>query len=512
MKKKVILIFTAILILTAGIFISYKYEEGNLFISKVLNKSSTEAKAIDKEELKLSYNEDKIDLNPSSEAILHQEEIISDPEIDLETAFKHQFILDTHNDTMMKVLDDYTWLPKVDLGENTSFDIDIPKLQSGGLKLPFFAAYTEGYYGNTERSISRTLALINALYYTERNNLDTFKIAKNLNDIVDIINEEKIAAVATIEGAYSLDDDHSHELLNQYNDLGIKAIGLNWNYSNKLGEGAKKIYGDANKTPSSGGLTELGEKVIKEMNRLGIIVDVSHMAESTFWDVIKVSTSPVIASHSGVDAIKSHQRNLNDKQLKALADNGGVISIVFYPTFLKNGDVYIRDMVDHIDYVVNLIGIDHVGLGSDFDGARMPKDLKDSSEVYKIRDELKKRNYNESDIDKILSGNILRVLREVEFKADKNYEFLDIEIIPKYSMGENVNSATPILMANLKGEVGDIKSSIIIDGIRYKAIFDKVNSNISYEIKDPIKEKFHVVTFEVESNNRIKRETRIFYK
>lgn len=436
-------------------------------------------------------------------------------EIDLDNIFKKPITIDSHNDTMLHVIDEETWLPKTNLGENTSFHIDIPKLKKAGLNVPFFAAFTEGYGDNTERSISRTLALINALYFTEKNNLDTFRIAKNLKDIIKITNEEKIAAVPTIEGAYSLDKDHSLELLNQYKDLGIKLITLTWNYSNKLGEGASKIYGDEKKTPSSGGLTKFGEKLVSEMNRLGIIVDVSHIDEGTFWDVIKVSKSPIIASHSGVDAIKSHNRNLTDKQLKALADNEGLIGIVFYPNFLSDSqDVYVSNIVDHIDYVVNLIGIDYVGIGSDFDGATTPKDLKDVGEIYKIKDELLKRNYSNEAIDKILWKNMIRVLSKVEENSQSMKEKTDsnIKIIPEYKMGEGINRKTPNLIAKVEGETSNISGRIIVDGISYKAILDETNSKISFKIEKPLLEKFHVVTFEIkDGQDNIVRETRIFY-
>ncbi len=501
MRKKLVIIFMLVIVL----FFSYRYTEKNNNNIVVENMENKRVEKVTSKEENLG--------NTLEETAQELENTIQKLQvINPYTAFNNPIILDTHNDTMMKVVDDETWLPKVNLGEGTSFHIDIPKLKKGGLNIPFFAAFNEGYDENTDRRISRTLALINALYFTEEKNPDTFKIARNLKDIVDIVNDGKISAVPTIEGAYSLDNDNSLELLHQYNDLGIKAIGLTWNYSNKLGEGVSKIYGDKAKTPSSGGLTELGEKIVLEMNKLGIIVDVSHMDDATFWDIIKISTSPVIASHSGVDNIKNHNRNLTDKQLRALSDNGGVISIVFYPGFLKDGDVYISDMVDHIDYVVKLIGIDHVGIGSDFDGARMPKNLKDSSEMYKIREELLKRNYSKIDIEKILGKNILRVLKEVEDRAYKINDNLDIKIIPDYKMGEKIDTNTPILKARLEGEIDNLNTSIIVDGTRYEARMNKVNSTISIEIKEPLKEKFHVVTFEVKDNNGIiKRDTKVFY-
>src|SRR5699024_10971073 len=279
----------------------------------------------------------------------------------------------------------------------------IPKLQSGGLNAPFFAAYTSGYYDNNPRSISRTLALINALYWTEEQNPNDLRITTATKEIRQAIRDNKIAAVPTIEGAYSMEEHNGIGLLHQYNDLGIRAIGFNWNYSNALGEGADRVYGDPDRTPSEGGLTDLGAEVAREMNKLGIVIDVSHMSRNTFWDVMEVAAAPVIASHSGVNAIKDHQRNLTDEQLLALKENDGVINIVFYPVFLTdNPQGYVEDVVDHIDYAVNLIGIDHVGLGSDFDGASMPADLQDASQLPEITKELVKRGYTKSEIEKIL--------------------------------------------------------------------------------------------------------------
>lgn len=428
-------------------------------------------------------------------------------------------IVDSHNDTMMTVIDDETWLPKVDIGKNTNNHIDIPKLKTGGLNVPFFAAYTAGYYGNDPRSLSRTLALINALYFTERNNRDTFKIARSVEDIKKTVKDEKIAAVPTIEGGYSFNEDNTIELINQYYDLGIRVVGFNWNYSNNLGEGSSRKYNDPKKTTSSGGLTKLGEKLAIEMNRLGIVIDVSHMAESTFWDIINISKAPIIASHSGVYSLRNHPRNLTDEQLKALAKNRGVVGIVFYPDFLTDSNsAYIKDYVDHIDYVVNLIGIDYTGIGSDFDGATLPQDIKDSSELYKVTEELIKRGYKKEDIEKLLGKNTLRVLQEVQSIAKYNSKDSkkNLFIIPELQMGGIVLNSVPLLTAkieNLNGEeIDGARSRVIVDGISYKARYNEKTYSLFIKIKKPLKEKFHVVTFEVWDNKgNIQRETRIFY-
>lgn len=317
---------------------------------------------------------------------------------DVESIHFNSTVVDGHTDTMMKVIDEETWLPETDIGEETSFQLDIPKAKAGGIDAPFFAAYTSGYYDNNPRSISRTLALINALYWTEEQNKENFKISSTTKEIRQTVKENKIAAIPTIEGAYSLQEHNALGLLHQYYDLGIKVLGFNWNYSNALGEGADRVYGDPERTPSEGGLTELGAEVVQEMNKIGMVIDVSHMSRNTFWEVIEVSEAPVIASHSGVNGIKDHQRNLTDEQLLALKENGGVINIVFYPAFLTDDSSgYVEDVVDHIDYAVNLIGIDHVGLGSDFDGASMPTDLQNASEMPNITEELVSRGYSKQE-------------------------------------------------------------------------------------------------------------------
>ena len=249
----------------------------------------------------------------------------------------NNIVVDAHNDTMLRIIDKETWLPIIDIGNNTDNHIDIAKLIEGGLDVAFFASYTSDYYGNTAKNLSKNLALINALYFTAENNPDSFQITSDLDDIYRAVKNNKIAALPTIEGAYAIEEANYKELLKQYYDLGIRVIGPTWNYSNAIGEGC---YGDDKRTPSSGGLTKLGEKVIEELNKLGILIDVSHLAEKTFWNLINISKSPIIASHSAVYNIRKHQRNLKDDQLKAIKENGGVVSLVLFPGFLSEKKKY----------------------------------------------------------------------------------------------------------------------------------------------------------------------------
>lgn len=423
-------------------------------------------------------------------------------------------VVDSHNDSMMLSIDETTWLPKTNIRYNTDNRIDIPKMRAGNLKVGFFAAYTSAYYGNPNKALSRTLALINALYWTEKNNSDIFSITPTYKEIENAVLERKIAAVPTLEGAYSITRNNGGELLEQYNDLGVKAIGFTWNYSNELGEGVYGAYADSKGTPSTGGLTELGREMVYRMNKLGIIVDISHLNTATFWDVINSTKAPVIASHSGVYALKTHQRNLNDNQLKAIADNGGVIGLVLFRGFVKDMDnTYIKDYVDHIDYVVNLIGIDHVAIGSDFDGGDIPLDMEDASDLYKITEELVNRGYSEKDIRKILGVNTLRVIKEVELLADNRSLAKNIEIIPSIQMGEKLSNDHSFFSATIKGsDIDTEKFRVIIDGIPYLPKYTKENSTISIELRKPLKEKFHVITFEASNlEGEVKRETIIFY-
>ena len=191
--------------------------------------------------------------------------------------------------------------------------------------------------------------------------------------------------------------------------LGIRLITLTWNQRNQIADGA----GEAR---TGGGLTEFGVKVVAEMNHLGMLIDVSHLSEAGFWDVIKKSKEPIVASHSNCYSLCPHLRNLKDEQIKALADKGGVIGVTFVPDFLikENRKSTVEDVVRHIDYLVEKAGIDHVGLGSDFDGTvELPIGLKGADEIPNITKELLNQGYKEDDIKKILGGNFLRVFKDV---------------------------------------------------------------------------------------------------
>ena len=430
-------------------------------------------------------------------------------------------VVDTHSDTLIKIIDDKTWLPAVDIGMDTGFHIDIPKLIRGGVDVQYFGAFTSGYYAggkpDFERANSRLLSLFNAMYWTVQNNPRCIGLAVSMEDIEDLARAGKVSAVLSVEGAYSLEKSSGIRLLRQYHDLGVRMMGLVWNHSNELGEGVNGAYMDS--TPSRGGLTDFGREVVAEMNRLGIIIDVSHMNEATFWDVMEISRAPVIASHSGAFELRNHPRNLKDDQIRAIAEGGGVVQVVFYPRYLAEDEdtVTIETVVDHIEYITDLVGVEHVGIGSDFDGAAMPKDLKDASMIPRLQEALKRRGYDEEDIEKIMGKNTLRVMREVWGKNGKNQGSSSTPVIRPYiQMGEGLDEDSPVLSAHVKSVDGtpiDVSSlRIIVDGRVYKPEYSEQTGVVSVRLTETPREKFHVVTFQAAGQGgNTGSETRIFH-
>ena len=418
----------------------------------------------------------------------------------------NSIVLDCHNDTMLEVVDPDTGLPKIDIGKDTNLKIDLHKAKEGGLNVGYFAAFST-YEESYEKANSHILALINALYWTRDRNQDKLEIGTTVEDIKNILSTGKMVAVPTIEGAYSLEEDRGIELLNQYYDLGVRVVAYVWNPENALGAGTQG--------PKEKGLTSLGYQVTDEMNRLGMIIDVSHMNEKTFWDVIQYSKAPIIASHSCSTKLCSHVRNLTDEQIIALAQKKGVVNINYWWELLgpSQKEVDVKKVVDHIDYIVKLVGIDYVGLGSDFDGAAMPVDLQTVRDLPKITLELLERNYTEEDIKKILGLNNLRVMDEVQ-KMSKVNRKNNIKIVPNIKSGSITHGKEKDLEAKIKKE--EAKESdfrIIIDGIEYKSKYRKEEETLSLG-QDINLEKncFHVITFEAKDREKnISRNTVIFY-
>jgi len=348
--------------------------------------------------------------------------------------------IDSHIDTIQHVLVD-----GVDLANRLPNGmVDFPRLREGGMKAPFFALWV--YYQGAE-AVRRTLDLRDAMQSVLDAHKDQIELATGAADIERIVKSKKIAAFLAIEGGHQIDDDLA--VLRMYYRLGIRAMTLTHFKNNNWADSSTD-------KPAHNGLTPFGKEVVREMNRLGMLVDVSHVSDKTFYDALAVSAKPVIVSHSSSRAISNIPRNVTDDMLRALAKNGGVIGINFGEGFISQKDVAalqaaissdqgappnmtgkilddyankeyrkdlsemktglasISDVADHVDHMVKIAGIDHVGIGSDFDGITSPPEgLQDISKMPSLVAALLKRGYSEQDIKKILGGNYLRVIREV---------------------------------------------------------------------------------------------------
>jgi membrane dipeptidase len=354
---------------------------------------------------------------------------------------KERLGIDGHNDTIQHVI-----YENVDLANPLPNGmIDFPRLQEGGIQVPFFALWVPTYYKGSE-AVRRTLDLRDAMQRVLDKHPDQIELATSAHDIERIVELHKIAAVLTIEGGHQIDNDLA--VLRTYRRMGILSMTLTHFRSN---DWADSSTGE----PVHNGLTDFGRQVVREMNAIGMIVDVSHVSDKTFYDVLQTTTKPVIASHSSCRAISNIPRNLTDDMLRALARNGGVVGVNFAASFLNEqdadelkktaarqnalepnltgaaldkfaaeeyfddkrrlemGHATVEDAAACIDHVAKVAGIDHVGIGSDFDGIDLvPHGLEDVSKVPNLTAALLKRGYSEDDIKKIMGGNFLRVIKE----------------------------------------------------------------------------------------------------
>ncbi len=355
----------------------------------------------------------------------------------------HVLGVDSHNDTLQRVL-----IENVDLGKRLpDGTVDLPRLQEGGIHVPFFALYAQDYYKGAE-AVRRTLDLRDAMQRVLDRYPDRIELATSASGIERIVGQKKIAAVLTIEGGHQIANDLA--VLRMYRRMGILSMTLTHFRNND--------WADASTAkPEHNGLTEFGREVVREMNRIGMIVDISHVSDKTFYDVLQVTTKPIIASHSSCRSMSDVPRNMSDDMLRALASNGGVVGVNFGAYFLnqsdaeqlkqiisyrnqeepnlsgaeldrftaerhmKLGDLHprvghatVEDAADCIDHVVKVAGIDHVGIGSDFDGvSSVPQGLEDVSKMPALTAALLKRGYTEPDIQKIMGRNFLRIIRAV---------------------------------------------------------------------------------------------------
>jgi membrane dipeptidase len=367
----------------------------------------------------------------------------------------HSLVVDTHDDTTQRLLN-----PEFDLGaRHTDGSIDIPRMRDGGLNAIFFSIWIPGSVTGPE-AVKRAMDQIDAVRQQVTSHPKDFVLATTADDVRRAKASGKIAALMGVEGGHMIDDDLG--VLRGYAALGVRYMTLTHYLNNNWADSSTD-------TPAHNGLTNFGKQVVREMNRLGVMVDISHVSDKTFYDALEISQAPLIASHSSCRALCNAPRNMTDQMIKDLAAKGGVIQINYHVGFLsqkfsdaekaqpeiekqiedetkkrcgetensgcrdierstvtrefmtsgKLPQVEWTEIVNHIDHAVKIAGADHVGLGSDFDGAVMPMGMEDATHLPQITNALLEKGYSESDIQKILGGNTLRVMEQVEATAKR---------------------------------------------------------------------------------------------
>ncbi len=365
-------------------------------------------------------------------------------------------VIDTHADTPQRFLDE-----NFDIGSTDPKDIghiSLDKARAGNLGAEFFSIWVDPET-NQGHFAKHTLDLIDSVYEQAARHPDGMMMAFSTDDIERAHKQKKLAALMGIEGGHSIENDI--HVLRDFYRLGVRYMTLSWSNTNEWADSSGDI--DDPKIQHHNGLTDFGKQVVLEMNRLGMIVDISHVADKTFWDAIATSKAPVIASHSSARALTNAPRNMTDDMLRAVAKNGGVVDVNFFSGFLdqkywdaskaqaeaQNAAIHdyleklkaqgkqvtytdedritrqwmakiprppFTALIDHIDHIAKIAGTDHVGLGSDFDGVSgaTPQGMDSAADLPKITQALLDRGYSSADIRKILGGNVLRVFKEVE--------------------------------------------------------------------------------------------------
>jgi len=333
------------------------------------------------------------------------------PVVDAETIHQNVLTLDTHVDTP------YSWFNREGFDfagndESLGFknQVDLEKMKGGGLDAIFLVAFIDQGPLDDEGfaiAIDTAKKLVDHLVDVVADCTDLARLGRASQDAYDNEKDGLATIYLAIENGHAIGD--SLEMLQEFYDKGVRYITFCQLYNNAICASST----DPDATEDTG-LTDFGRKVVEEMNRLGIMIDVSHVSDNSFFDILSVTNTPVIASHSAVRSILGHPRNLSDDMLKALASNGGVLQVCLVGPYLTSEfPTTVSVLVDHIDYVVDLIGIDHVGIGSDFDGGGGLLDCRDATQIINITRELFNRGYSQDDIQKIWGGNLLRVFEQV---------------------------------------------------------------------------------------------------
>ncbi|MBE5816756.1 MAG: membrane dipeptidase [Clostridiales bacterium] len=311
---------------------------------------------------------------------------------------KERYIIDAHCDTLCILSNGHTIRE-----DNNEINLSVERLKKGNVGLQCFAAFVSVQMINVAPMV-RAQILIDQ--YEKLLLDDAFMRVKSYADIQNAIDSGKIGAMLTLEGGDVLEGDINN--LYKLYDKGARMLTLTWSNKNELADGIAEEDGT--------GLTQFGRDVVSEMERLGMVVDVSHLSNKGFWDVMEMAKKPIVASHSNALSLCSHMRNLSDDQLKALKQNGGVTGINFCASFLENNsNATLDNIVRHIEYINSLIGEGHVGFGSDYDGVdnNLPRDGRDPSCFDEIAERLLRLNYSEKSVADICHGNFLRVFSEV---------------------------------------------------------------------------------------------------
>ncbi len=371
---------------------------------------------------------------------------------------KSLLLIDTHNDVTSRTVEGW------DIGKRaTDGHTDVPRLKEGNVGAQFFAVYVAGSYVDGNKSANRALQMIDTVRHDiVAKNPETFEMAYSADDIERLHKKGKIAALMGIEGGHAIED--SLRLLRDFYALGIRYMTLTHSNTNNWADSSGDVTRDTVKHHN--GLTPFGKEVVREMNKLGMIVDISHVADKTFWDALEISTAPIFASHSSCRAIANVPRNMTDEMIVALAKKGGVVQVNFSCGFLspnasensgqnpellkklqdrtagrtvtteerrrimatlrkemgvKEVRATLADVVDHIDHIRKITGnVDAIGIGGDFDGVGCtPEGLDDVSKFPNLTRALLEKGYSVDDLKKIYSGNLLRVMRGVEKAAKR---------------------------------------------------------------------------------------------
>ena len=370
---------------------------------------------------------------------------------DADAAHQQAFVADTHNDVLMRSMMGRNIL--TELPESHS---DLVKFKKGGVDLQVFSVWVSPSEIDPEEYYNYANAIITQLEYLCSRVPDQWAIPYNYQDIVYNDQHDILSCMIGVEGGHVIENDLSK--LDALYDRGMRYLSLTWNNSTNWATSAKDET-EKGDSLMFAGLTNFGQQVVRRCNDLGVMIDISHAGEQTFWDVLEITTKPIIASHSSVYTLCPHFRNLKDEQLLALEKNNGVVFVNFYPayidsTFSKKGKKIrqdfqpqldslagifepesnelwyaenaflepslsaaapdLDDVIDHIDYIADLIGVDHVGLGADWDGVEvLPVGIENIAKLPSLTKKLIERGYSQRDIRKILGGNFKRVFKDV---------------------------------------------------------------------------------------------------